>query len=183
MSIPAPFGELVLTRCLLLPLLLAGSFLRICHAEDDWTGSWEIHRGNVEELHDGGLILNLQQKGDTVTGEYPLIKGRIEAKVVMDDGGERLKGRWFEGNLSGAFTLVRDENSTLEGNDDSGEWWTGVRISAHGEPLSSRLLSPRAAFRTFLRSGNLGLDGHDENWLKALAAFDFRRVQSNLTGI
>lgn len=145
----------------------------------DWTGSWEIHRKSIEEQHAGGLLLVMKQDGENVTGEYPLLHGRIEAKAI----GTKLMGRWYEGNLSGKFTLFLQDGSILEGNDDSGEWWTGKRMNSNPSPLKGNLDSPRGAIAAFLRAGNLALDGHEENWEKALLTVDFGKIQSSMPGI
>jgi MscS family membrane protein len=167
--------------------IVAGLFLLLCpfslgaSTPADWSGTWEIHRGNLEGLYYGGMILELQQNGNSVTGEYPLIKGKIEGKVQEEGSGSRLRGRWSEGSLSGSFTLTKDEDSRFVGSDDSGEWWSGVRVSSRSILPPSEVGSPRKAMRTFLRACNLVYDGYEENWQKAMEVLDFRRITAPLS--
>ena len=54
---------------------------------DQWTGVWDTI------WTDGGGRITLRQEGDSVSGEFPLYKSRLEGKVY----GDRLEGRRIEG--------------------------------------------------------------------------------------
>ena len=93
-----------------------------------WTGSWDTRwRG-------GGAMLDLQEQDGRVTGSYPLYGGRIEAEVR----GRELHGRWIEGDRFGRILFVMSEDgATFMGRFDTGEWWTGGRVTNAAPPTAA----------------------------------------------
>src|SRR5438046_609061 len=81
-------------------LALAGLVLAAATASAEeplsWAGVWDT------KWRGGGAQLELQQNGAEVTGQYPIYKGRIEAKAE----GSQLTGRWIEGDRQGNFLFV-----------------------------------------------------------------------------
>ncbi|MCB1095788.1 MAG: mechanosensitive ion channel [Verrucomicrobiae bacterium] len=136
-------------------------------AGEAWTGTWETRwRG-------GGAVLHLDQNGKRVSGTYPLYSGSVEATVE----GRELTGRWTEASgRTGAFlfSLSPDGNSFM-GRFDSGEWWTGKRLSGSHEFVVEppNLSSPRETLRSFLRAANASRSGFFEEIRPALDAINF----------
>lgn len=132
-----------------------------------WQGTWETRwRG-------GGAILRLQQNGSEVTGTYPLYEGTVSATAT----GRELDGRWEESSgRQGAFLfyLSRDGESFM-GRFDSGEWWTGVRLSDSEDYVAqlADLSSPRETLRSFLEAANAARGGFIERIRPALETIDF----------
>jgi hypothetical protein len=76
----------------------------------EWTGVWDTI------WTDGGGRITLQQDGDSVTGEFPLYKSRVEGKVR----GDRLEGRRIEGERSYEFVIVLGHDArSFAGRDDA----------------------------------------------------------------
>ncbi|PAQ02073.1 mechanosensitive ion channel family protein [Mesorhizobium mediterraneum] len=148
---------LVLIRmiALIAALALAGllPFLQPAHAQDtanwtgaNWTGVWDT------KWRGGGAEITFEQTGAEVKGVYPLYNGRIEAKAE----GEKLVGRWFEGNRQGAFLFVQSpDGESFMGRFETAtaEWWTGVRVSAV-EEIRVDQTSPMTTMRSFLQAMN-----------------------------
>ncbi|MGH6881594.1 mechanosensitive ion channel domain-containing protein [Hypericibacter sp.] len=151
---------------MLVVLLVASS---VAHADGSWSGTW------ATAWRDGGAILSLEQQGDRVTGTYPLYGGRVEAVAK----GQRLDGRWFEGDKSGTFLFVmgRDGNS-FSGRFDTGEWWTGARSAGRNGTAEFDLSSPREAFQRFIGYGNLARAGRPDEWGTAMLAVEFGTAES-----
>src|SRR5271155_1882384 len=95
-----------------------------------WSGYW------TTTWRDGGGRLLLEQQGDHVIGTYPLYGGRIEAVA----SGRRLDGKWFEGERSGGFVFVMDQDGqSFSGRYDTGEWWTGARSTSPASAAAPNL--------------------------------------------
>jgi small-conductance mechanosensitive channel len=158
-------------RLLLLPLLLLTESLSAAGAaqsEGDWSGTWHTYWRDM-----GGYMI-MEQRGDSVTGRYPLYDGRFEGKVRAYTGGPRLEGRWSVGARSGEFIAVLSrDGSTFTGRIDEGEWWTGVRIRQPPISLDIGLRSPRNALTTFVVAGNVARGGQDDVWGIAADAVEF----------
>jgi MscS family membrane protein len=145
-------------------LLLALALLAGTAQAQSWTGSWDSRwRG-------GGAVLDLRQEGNRVTGDYPLYNGRIEAEAQ----GRELRGRWIEGDRFGTFLFVMAEDgATFMGRFDTGEWWTGGRLTGAAPRLPVDQATPRRAMRTFLTAYNRARIGSEEAWGSALAVVQF----------
>lgn len=119
----------------------------------DWSGTWE------SQWRGGGAVLFLEQEGDTVTGSYPLLDGELEGTV----SGRVLEGVWWEASgRQGGFVFAKSEDgSSFSGRFDSGEWWTGNRISHTLKPdaLEKNFSSPREVMRTFLVAAGSHMEG------------------------
>lgn len=136
------------------------------HARDagDWTGAWDTI------WTDGGGRITLQQDGDTVTGDFPLYKSRLEGKVL----GDRLEGRRIEGERSYAFVLVLGHNArSFAGRDDAQGWWTGARVTAAEAPAPVKLATPRDALQHFVFSASQARCGLDDYWARAADSVEF----------
>jgi small-conductance mechanosensitive channel len=136
----------------------------------DWTGTWETRwRG-------GAAVLRLQQAGNKVTGSYPLLEGTVEGTV----NGRILDGNWSQTGASGKFLFaMAEDGGTFMGRFDSGEWWTGTRLSRFEdyrlEPAN--LSNPRETLRFFLKSVNEVRGGMIERIRPALDTIEFDRLQ------
>jgi MscS family membrane protein len=134
---------------------------------DSWTGTWETR------WRSGGAVLHLDQKGKRVSGTYPLYSGSVEATVE----GRELSGRWTEASgRTGAFLFsLSPDGSSFMGRFDSGEWWTGKRLSESHEFVVEppNLSSPRETLRSFLKAANASRNGFFEEIRPALDAIDF----------
>ncbi|MCP5526817.1 MAG: mechanosensitive ion channel family protein [Verrucomicrobiales bacterium] len=115
-----------------------------------------------------------------MTGAYPLYDGSVTGRVE----GRELAGEWREASgRHGAFlfSLSRDGGSFM-GRFDSGEWWTGIRLSDSQEYLvrPADLSSPRETLRSFLEAANSARGGFIERIRPALDTIDFAdsRVRS-----
>ncbi len=133
-----------------------------------WTGQWETH------WSEGGGQLTLQQRGDVVTGTYPLYGVRLEATAQ----GRELHGSWSDGDsasaLKGDFilTLSRD-GTTFGGRFGTRGWWTGERVAVSEELAAINLRSPRDAFVAFIAAGNRAQAGMVDAWGPAADAVEF----------
>jgi MscS family membrane protein len=145
--------------------LIATFWVMPCLAANaPWTGNWDTRwRG-------GGARMELTQDGERVIGVYPLYGGHIEAEAKD----RRLRGRWIEGDRSGAllFVLAPDGKSFM-GRFDTGEWWTGGRAPASMGALAVDQSSVRETMRTFVAGGNLARAGFVDELGLAAAVLDF----------
>ena len=137
-------------------------------APNDWSGSWDTR------WRDGAARLELHQTGARVEGTYAAYAGVVEGTI----SGKVLKGRWRQGPKSGGFDFVMaSDGKSFVGRYETGEWWTGARLTpklAASETVD--LSTPRATMRTFLDAGNTArMDAPDE-MSRALAAVDFGGV-------
>ena len=140
----------------------------IAKADGAWTGQWETH------WSEGGGQLTLEQRGDVVTGTYPLYGVRLEAKVQ----GREVRGSWSDGDSAGAlkgdFILtLGGDGKTFSGRFGTRGWWTGERIAVSKEFAAINLRSPREAFVGFLAAGNRAQAGMVDAWGPAADAVEF----------
>lgn len=162
---------------MLRPLLLLHLLLSLlpAHAQTEnnpWTGTWQTYwRG-------GAALLHLTQTNTTVTGSYPLYEGTVEAKV----SDRNLVGHWTEASgRHGTFLFILSpDGETFMGRFESGEWWTGTRISTNTQHSTSpaNLTSPRETLRSFLQAANAARAGSIERIQPALDAIDFSSLES-----
>lgn len=145
------------------------------HAEEpsaEWTGTWQT------QWRGGGAILRLRQAGGTVTGTYPLYEGTVEGSVT----GRGLNGRWKEasGRSGEFFFVLAPDGETFMGRFESGEWWTGSRLSNLADylPSTAVLSSPRETLRSFLTAANSARGGVIERIQSALDTLDFSKLRS-----
>ncbi len=138
-------------------------------AQDPWDGVWETRwRG-------AGALLYLEQEGEQVTGTYPLYSGKISASVE----GSRLSGSWTQDDGSGYFVFeLSPDGQSFSGRFESGEWWTGRRISDRGEyeAPKARRDSPRSTLKSFLNAANASRSGFIEQIAPALACVEYSKV-------
>ena len=133
-----------------------------------WTGQWETH------WSEGGGQITLEQRGDVVTGTYPLYGVRLEATAQ----GRELHGSWSDGDsasaLKGDFILnLSDDGKTFSGRFGTRGWWTGERVAVSEELAAINLRSPRDAFFGFLAAGNRAQAGMVDGWGPAADAVEF----------
>lgn len=157
----------------LAPFLLYVACSSHALAQSHWTGSWQTH------FSGGGGRIGLEQKGDRVTGTYPLysieLAGEVEGRV--------LRGTWRESESptpdQGEFSITMSADGRLfDGGLGTRGWWTGERVE-HDEPLVSiNVLSPRAAFIGFLVACNRAQAGVDDAWGIAAEAVELGSDQS-----
>ena len=137
-----------------------------------WTGQWNTH------WSEGGGQLTLQQRGDVVTGTYPLYGVRLEATAQ----GRELHGSWSDGDsasaLKGDFilTLSRD-GMTFGGRFGTRGWWTGERVAESLELVAINLRSPRDAFVGFIAAGNRAQAGMADAWGVAAEAVELQAAE------
>ncbi len=128
----------------------------------DWSGTWETKWRN------GAAVLYLNQEGDQLTGTYPLLDGKMEGMI----DGRRAHGTWQQkGDKFGGFVFTLSEDGhSFTGRFDSGEWWTGRRISPRKKPaeVEAKFSSPREVLKTFLLAGGATMQG-DVSQLRAAA--------------
>jgi small-conductance mechanosensitive channel len=130
----------------------------------EWTGVWDTI------WTDGGGRITLQQDGDSVTGEFPLYKSRVEGKVR----GDRLEGRRIEGERSYAFVIVLGHDArSFAGRDDAQGWWTGVRVNSAEAPVAIKLATPRDALVNFVFSASQARCGLEDYWARAADSVEF----------
>lgn len=148
---------LVLFTVILLPAMASA-------ADPSWSGTWNTR------WRQGGARMALQQEGSHVHGSYLSYDGSIEGEVE----GRTLKGRWIQGTRSGGieFVLANDGQSFM-GRFDTGEWWTGGRISGSPEALGLDQRGPRQALRTFVEAGNTARYDAPDQMTRAVAVIDF----------
>ncbi|PRD42525.1 hypothetical protein C5748_15565 [Phyllobacterium phragmitis] len=117
-------------------------------ATANWSGVWDT------KWTGGGAQVEFEQNGTKVTGRYSLYNGRIEGKA----DGQKLIGRWFEGDRQGEFLFVQSQDgSSFMGRFDyaTAEWWTGVRVDASQyQSIQIDQSSPMTTMRTFLQAMN-----------------------------
>ena len=162
-------GAIASDRCLCMRNLVAALLLFIGFpafaSADEWTGTWDTR------WRDGGARLELHQTGDKVEGSYAAYNGTVEGAI----SGKVFKGQWHQGTRSGGFDFVLSSDGTsFVGRYDTGEWWTGARVSTDpnaGDPVDLR--TPRAAMRTLLRGGNTARYDAPDELVKSVAAVDF----------
>lgn len=144
--------------------MLAFILLTSAVQASSWTGGWDTRwRG-------GGAVLDLQQEGNRVTGSYPLYGGRIEAELR----GRELHGRWTEGDRFGGILFVMAEDgASFMGRFDTGEWWTGGRMTSAAQRIPVDQATPRRAMRTFLTGFNRSRLRNEEAWGAAMAVVQF----------
>jgi MscS family membrane protein len=107
----------------------------------NWGGEWDTRWAA------GSVRLVLEQKGDRVTGSYPLLNGQIEARAE----GRELRGHWMHDGARGELLFVQSRRGdTFAGRFGTGEWWTGIRAHAPRQAPVSQV-SPRATLQSFLR--------------------------------
>lgn len=166
-------------RTLLLPLTIAVLGipespwrLQAQESSGNWTGTWQT------QWRGGGAILRLEQTGNQVTGTYPLYDGTVEGTVT----GRQLKGRWEEasGRTGEFFFVLAPDGGTFMGRFETGEWWTGTRLSNLADHLTAPvdLSSPRETLRSFLVAANAARDGFVERIQPALDTIDFSKLRS-----
>ena len=130
----------------------------------EWTGVWDTI------WTDGGGRITLQQDGDSVTGEFPLYKSRLEGKVR----GDRLEGRRIEGERSYAFVIVLGHDArSFAGRDDAQGWWTGARVISAEAPVAIKLATPRDALVNFVFSASQARCGLEDYWARAADSVEF----------
>jgi MscS family membrane protein len=140
----------------------------VAKADGTWTGQWETH------WSEGGGQITLEQRGDVVTGTYPLYGVRLEAKVH----GREVRGSWSDGDsasaLKGDFILtLGSDGKTFSGRFGTRGWWTGERVAVCEELAAINLRSPRDAFVAFLAAGNRAQAGMVDAWGIAADAVEF----------
>lgn len=131
---------------------------------DQWTGVWDTI------WTDGGGRITLRQEGDSVSGEFPLYKSRLEGKVY----GDRLEGRRIEGERSSAFVILLGQGGrSFFGRDDAQGWWTGSRVKA-GEVLPEiQFATPREALANFVFFATQARCGLEDCWARAAQSVEF----------
>jgi MscS family membrane protein len=135
------------------------------HAADpSWTGVWDTR------WRDGGARMELLQSGAKVSGQYSAYGGQITGEV----DGRELKGRWIEGGRSGGidFVLAPDGQSFM-GRFDTGEWWTGGRITKSAAESLIDQSGARETLKSFIDAGNAARLGAPDQLAKAAAVIDF----------
>lgn len=141
-------------------------------ASVDWSGNWDTY------WQDGSARLVLEQSGQTVTGSYRLLNGKVTGRV----DGRRLTGKWSRGRKSGDFVFVLSEDgSSFMGRYGSDEWWTGARVVERDDAYEHiRRDSPRATLRSFLVAMSQGVNGDLESLGAALTTLDLTgAIQGN----
>jgi len=140
----------------------------VAKADGAWTGQWETH------WSEGGGQITLEQRGDVVTGTYPLYGVRLEATVH----GREVRGSWSDGDsasaLKGDFILnLSADGKTFSGRFGTRGWWTGERVAVSEELAAINLRSPRDAFVAFIAAGNRAQAGMVDAWGPAADAVEF----------
>lgn len=137
----------------------------------DWTGNWDT------TWQDGGVRLDLEQSGSTVTGRYPVLAGLIEG-VVRD---RLLVGTWSDASGEGTFVFAMGpDGQSFMGRFGSGEWWTGERVLASASArLVASTRSPAAALRTLVVAGNLARNNRYDDLGAALRVLDFSELPAD----
>ncbi|MEY3162028.1 MAG: hypothetical protein RIT25_2019 [Planctomycetota bacterium] len=130
----------------------------------DWTGEWDTSWGG------GGGRIILQQEGDSVTGEFPLLNSRIEGKVLRD----RVEGRRIEGGKAYSFVFLAGVHGrSFHGRDEELGWWTGTRVASAGAAEKPGLATPRAAFVSFVSCATQARCGLEDHWARAAHSVEF----------
>jgi MscS family membrane protein len=127
----------------------------------DWTGAWDTSWSG------GHAVLLLNHEGSRVTGSYQPGGGAIEGEVI----GLELKGRWRDGDRSGAFVIdMSGDGGTFFGHFEGGDWWSGSRLAADAAAttFAADRSSPRAVLRSFLVAGNAIRAGQHAYFRQAL---------------
>lgn len=151
--------------CACLPPVFAGG--------GDWSGTW------ATQWRNGGAVVYLQQEDAEVRGHYPLFDGTLEGTVQ----GRQLQGTWHQANgREGGFVFaMADDGATFMGRFDSGEWWTGERVSRADEPRTSETnyASPREVLRSFLLTAGAGVGGDVSQLRPAVGCLMFPELDPN----
>ena len=130
----------------------------------NWAGEWET------SWTDGGGRITLQQDGDSVTGEFPLLNSRIEGKILHD----RVEGRRIEGERSYSFVLLPGRSGhSFNGHDDALGWWTGRHTTTTSAPGKLGLATPRDAFASFVFCATQARCGLEDYWARAADSVEF----------
>ncbi len=159
----------ITTFALVLLLHLLGATPALAGDGGVWTGVWDTN------WTDGGGRITLKQSGDTVTGDFPLYKSRIEGKVH----GDRLEGRRIEARAGGGervypFTIVLgNTNRSFAGRDDAQGWWTGDLVGETVPPAALSLATPRDALVNFVFAASQARCGLDDYWARAANSVEF----------
>ena len=160
----------ITTFALVLLLNLLGATPALAGDGGAWSGVWDTN------WTDGGGRMTLKQVGDTVTGDFPLYKSRIEGKVH----GDRLEGRRIEARAAGGgelvypFTIVLGPSKrSFAGRDDAQGWWTGDLVGATVPPTALSLATPRDALVSFVFSASQARCGLDDFWARAADSVEF----------
>ena len=144
----------LLLACIFVPITAT---MALAQSSPDWSGRWDTF------WRDGAAVVQLQQKGSSVTGTYEPGGGRIEGQV----DGQVLRGRWFEDQVSGQLIFaISDEGESFTGRFDTGEWWNGRRSDVAGERLIAGDASPRETLQSIVASVNDFLVGGDVDALR-----------------
>ena len=80
-----------------------------------------------------------------------------------------LRGRWIEGEVSGAITFaLAEDGQTFTGRFDSGEYWNGTRSDPPRYNGSRGVLAstPREALKSFVIAANDAFYGNDVSALE-----------------
>ena len=133
--------------------LLCGGPVLVHATPQDWSGTWE------SKWRNGAAVLYLHQEGSRLTGQYPLLDGKIEGTVE----GRQARGSWRQrDDKAGGFIFTLSEDGrSFTGRFDTGEWWTGRLVSQQKSPkmIHSDFSSPREVLRTFLIAGGASVGG------------------------
>jgi len=130
----------------------------------DWAGDWDTNWSG------GGGRITLQQDGDSVTGEFPLLHSRIEGKVL----GDRVEGRRIEGERSYSFVLLPGHHGrSFNGRDETLGWWTGTRANPASAPGKPKFPTPRAAFENLVLYATQARCGLEDQWARAADSVEF----------
>ncbi len=134
-------------------LFLCGGPVGVWADPGEWSGTWE------SKWRNGAAVLYLHQEGESLTGQYPLLEGKIEGTVE----GRQARGTWRQrDDKAGGFIFTLSEDGrSFTGRFDTGEWWTGRLVSRQNAPRSTPVdfSSPREVLRTFLIAGGASVDG------------------------
>ncbi len=134
-------------------VVLLGGVGEIRAESKDWSGTWETQWRN------GAAVLYLSQEGNQLSGTYPLLGGEMEGSVEN----RQVRGTWRQRDgKSGGFVFTLSEDGlSFTGRFESGEWWTGRRISPQKEPkeVEAYFSSPREVLKTFLLSAGASVEG------------------------
>ncbi len=140
-------------------------------ADVSWTGQWDTR------WRDGGARMQLDLRGNEVTGAYPAYGGTIEGTVQ----GRELHGRWIEGSRSGEITFVlAPDGQSFMGRFETGEWWTGARVLGAVGGVVLDQAGARQALRTFVMAGNAARAGNPNEWAKAAAVVEFGEPSASM---
>lgn len=141
----------------------------------DWTGTWDTR------WQAGGATLILEQRGERVTGTYPLYQGRVEARVR----GRRLRGTWEQPERQGTFEmLLAADGQTFAGQFENEQYWNGARMRpGEGRNFDAPdLRAPRDTLQSFLSSVYRARRGEHDALQSAIRCIDFGPEQTVVVG-